>query len=374
MDFIEGLPHSSGMNVIFVVVDKFSKYSHFLALCHPFNAATVAKLFMSTVYKLHGMPTVIISDRDKIFNSQLWQELFNRAGVTLKMSSAYHPQTDGQTERANQCLETFLRCFVHACPKQWFQWLHLAGFWYNTSWHSALGSSPFQVLYGHAPRMFGIAAADAFPVKDMSDWLLDRDLMQSLIRQHLVRAQDRMKRQADKHRSERQFAVGDMVFLKLQPYIQTSVAARANQKLAFKFFGPFRVLERVGAVAYRLQLHESSAVHPVFHVSQLKSASPTGHQVSPSLPDITDAYQIPERVLQRRMLPGGSVPSTEVLIKWSSLPEELATWENLADLKRRFPDAPALGLAGSLAGGCQHPCACRTRQRGRDSWAASRES
>jgi transposase InsO family protein len=131
------------MDVILVVVDKFSKFSHFLGLSHPFSAATVAKLFMTSIYKLHGMPAIIISDRDKIFISQLWQDLFKLSGVTLKMSSAYHPQTDGQTERVNQCMETFLRCFVHACPKQWFQWLHLAEFWYNSSWHSALGTSPF---------------------------------------------------------------------------------------------------------------------------------------------------------------------------------------------------------------------------------------
>jgi hypothetical protein len=255
------------MDTILVVVDKFSKYSHFLALSHPFTAASVAKLFMTTVYKLHGMPMAIISDRDKIFISQLWQQLFKNAGVTLQMSSAYHPQTDGQTERVNQCLETFLRCFVNATPKQWFHWLHLAEFWYNTSWHSALASSPFQVLYGHAPRSFGIDAADACPVTSLTDWLHERELMQHLVKQHLQRAQDRMKRQADKGRSERQFQVGTQVFLKLQPYVQSSLAPRANQKLAFKFFGPFVILERIGVVAYRLKLPAASSIHPVFHVS-----------------------------------------------------------------------------------------------------------
>jgi hypothetical protein len=138
-----------------------------------------------------------------------------------------------------------------------------------------LEDSPFQVLYGHSPKLFGVQAADACPVSELKDWLADRELMQQLIKQHLARAQDRMKRQADKKRSERQFQVGDMVFLKLQPYVQTSVATRANQKLSFKFFGSFRILERIGSVAYKLQLPPSSAVHPVFHVSQLKVAAPS---------------------------------------------------------------------------------------------------
>lgn len=117
MDFVEGLPLSGGFNCILVVVDTFSKYAHFLGLKHPFTAAGVAKLFLSQVYKLHGMPSAIISDRDRIFTSNLWRELFRLAKVGLCMSTAYHPQSDGQSERANQCLETFLRCYVHACPR-----------------------------------------------------------------------------------------------------------------------------------------------------------------------------------------------------------------------------------------------------------------
>lgn len=126
MDFIEGLPRSGGFNCILVVVDTFSKYAHFIPLLHPFTAAAVAKLFLNQVYKLHGLPSVIVSDRDRVFTSKLWKELFRLADVKLNMSSAYHPQTDGQSKRVNQCLETFLRCFVHACPNSWSQWLSLA--------------------------------------------------------------------------------------------------------------------------------------------------------------------------------------------------------------------------------------------------------
>lgn len=133
MDFIEGLPTSGSANCILVIVDKWSKYSHFTPLKHPFSAFSVALAFLENVYKLHGMPQSIVSDRDKIFTSTFWQHLFALTNTQLCMSSAYHPQSDGQTERVNQWLETFLRCFVHACPKQWKKWISLAEFWYNTS-------------------------------------------------------------------------------------------------------------------------------------------------------------------------------------------------------------------------------------------------
>jgi transposase InsO family protein len=146
LDFVEGLPKSKNYNTILVAIDKFSKYAHFLPLTHPYTAQVVAQHFFHSVYKLHGLPKFIISDRDKVFTSQFWQKLFKLAAVTLNLSSAYHPQTDGQTKRLNRCLETYLRCMIQACPSKWVHWLSLAEFWYNTTYHSALGTTPFEAL------------------------------------------------------------------------------------------------------------------------------------------------------------------------------------------------------------------------------------
>lgn len=174
--------------------------------------------------------------------------------------------------------------------------------------------------------------------------------MNTLIKQHLLRAQRRMKEQADKHRSERVFNAGDWVYLKLQPYVQSSMAPRANQKLAFKFFGPFQIDSRVGSVAYKLILPASSQIHLVFHVSQLKQALLVKHQLS-ELPQALDGHQIPEQVLQHRVSSTNSSIVLQGLIKWSGLPRSLATWEDLESLKQRFPRAPAWGQAGSKGRG-----------------------
>jgi hypothetical protein len=139
--------------------------------------------------------------------------------------------------------------------------------------------------------------------------------MTSLIRQHFQRAAVRMKHQADKHRSERQFPVGDSIFLRLQSCVQSSLAPRSNQKLSFKYFGPFVVLERIGQVAYRLDFLAGSQLHPVFHVSRLKQAVIEGTQVMPSLPVEFSALQVPEKILQRRVVTRGLRYVHQVLIR-----------------------------------------------------------
>lgn len=181
MDFIKGLPKSKTFDTILVVIDKFSKYAHFVALHHPYMAQSIAQLYMNNIYKLHGLPSVIISDRDKIFTSAFWKELFAITDITLNMSSSYHPQTDGQTERLNQCLETYLRCFIQAYPSKWSQWLSLAEYWYNTTHHSAHGKTPFEVLYGQPPRHFGISPSSAATVPNLQEWLQERAAMTKAI-------------------------------------------------------------------------------------------------------------------------------------------------------------------------------------------------
>jgi hypothetical protein len=150
MDFIEGFPKVGGKSVILTVVDRFSKFTHFIVLSHPYSAASVAKAFFNGIVRLHGIPCSIVSDQDTVFTSIFWSKLFKLVGVTLKMSSAFHPQTDGQSEVVNKVITMYLHCLAGDRSRSWIQWLPWAEFCYN-SYHTVLKCSPFKVVYGRDP-------------------------------------------------------------------------------------------------------------------------------------------------------------------------------------------------------------------------------
>lgn len=193
MDFIEGLPMANGHSVIMVVVDRLTKYAHFIPMKHPFSAATVARAFVSNVVQLHGVHSSIVSDRDKVFTSNFWQVLFRLQGTKLCMSSNYHPQTDGQSEVVNRTLEQYLRCFAGTQPKKWVEWLPWAEFSYNTSIHSATKITPFEAVYGKPPSSLLTYVPGTARVQAVDEYLQDRDQILRELRRNLQLAQERMR-------------------------------------------------------------------------------------------------------------------------------------------------------------------------------------
>lgn len=337
MDFIEGLPRSQGYEVIMEVVDRLSKYAHFLPIARPYTALSVARAFMDQIFKLHGMPPSIISDRDLVFTSIFWKELFKLQGTQLKHSSAYHPQTDGQTEVMNRCLESYLCYFVGVQPQEWAKWLSLAEWWYNTSLHSSKGMTPFEAVYGIAPPRLLSYILGTTHVQAVDKQLKSHKQIATLLKENPDAARQRMKRQADLHRPERSFQTVEWVYLRLQPYRQNSVAMRRNLKLSPRFCGPYQVLQKIGNVVYKLALPSDSRIHPVFHVPQLKKKL---GQVTPqtTLPHILDGLPqaIPEAIIARWLVKRRDRAVAEVLVQWVGASEDNATWENYNCLQARF--------------------------------------
>lgn len=193
---------------------------------------------------------------------------------------------------------------VHSCPHQWSKWISVAEFWYNTAHHSVLGRSPFEVLYGQSPRHLGIANLQLCSVPDLEQWMKERELMTRLIQQHL----------------------------------QSSIAERSNKKLSFRYYGPFRVLQRIGEVAYKLDLPATSRIHPVLHVSQLKRRIPKEVTVTTDLTSVcTEPEKLlkPEKILKTRLIERGTSTVKQALVRWTSLPDHMATWEDEVDVLRK---------------------------------------
>ena len=342
MDFIEGLPRSQVKEVILVVVDRFSKYAHFVSLSHPYTAEVVAQAYLDNIYKLHGLSRSIVSDRDTVFLSSFWQALFSVLGVELLLSSSYHPQTDGQTEVLNRCLEHYLRCLSMQNPKEWARWLPMAEWWYNTTYQSAVQKTPFEILYNQEPPLHLPYLPGESSHKEVDRTMQRREEMLKQVRQNLQQAQERMKQLADRGRTDRVFQVGDWVWLKLQPYRQVSVQNRTNVKLKPKYFGPFQVLDKIGSVAYKLNLPKPVKIHPTVHVSQLKAFRGT----LPALPYIpawlqgtnTAVVRTPIKVLARRVVKRRNAAAVQYLVQREGLNEDQASWEYAEEFEKKYPN------------------------------------
>ncbi|KAL6316337.1 hypothetical protein AAG906_017972 [Vitis piasezkii] len=324
LDFIEGLPNSESYSVIMVVVDRLSKYAHFIPISHPYTASKIAQVFLANIFKLHGLPNSIVTDRDPTFTSTFWKELFKLQGTTLKFSSAYHPQTDGQTEIVNKMVEQYLRCFSGDKPKGWVKWLPLAEWWYNTNIHASTKLSPFESVYGYPPPKLIPYTPGTTQLQEVENTLKTRDEIIRILRTNL-----------------QSFNIGDLVYLRLQPYKQQSVVQRRNLKLSPRFYGPYRVLEKIGTVAYRLELPPEAKIHPVFHVSCLKEKLGERHQLVVTLPPADKDGVIrpePEEILHRRLKKKKNHAVTEVLVKWKGLGEDEASWVEYSTLVNEFPD------------------------------------
>jgi len=340
MDFIIGLPPSQGCTVIMVIVDRLSKFGHFIPMRSDFNNKQVADVFINNVVKLHDIPKSIVSDRDKVFVSSFWKQLWKLQGTTLAMSSAYHPQTDDQSEVLNKTLEMYHRCFSFNNPIQWSKMLPWAQYWYNTSHNSSIGMPPYKALYGQNSPTLIKYQLDEHDSPTVQANLLQRDTILEQVKLSLLRAQNYMKQYADMKRRSIDFQVGDLVLVKLQPYKQQTMAKRLNQKLGLKYFGPFSILAKVGTIAYRLQLPDEAKIHSVFHAYMLKKFR--GQHNDPYIPIQNwkldhGPILLPWKVLASRTLLRGQLKIPQVLIHWQNTPPHVATWENVSNVEEAFP-------------------------------------
>jgi len=237
------------------------------------------------------------------------------------------------TEMVNRTLKMYLRCFTGDKPKDWIKWLSWVEYTYNTSYHSSTGKSPFELV--PAPSLLSYIPGTA-RVESVGQQLEARDTLLKQARLKLSQPQNRMKHLYDKGHKERKFQKGDLVYVRLHPYRQQTIARRLNIKLAAKFYGPYKVLERIGEVAYRLELPQGSKVHPVYHVSSLKKQWGSNSASSTIL--LEAPQDIPELVPQAVLDVKGKNQKREVLVHWRGHNPADATWENVNNIQHQFPE------------------------------------
>jgi len=315
-------------------VDRLTKSTHFLAIKKNDGAAVLAKKYVSEIVKLHGVHVSIVSDRDSKFNSAFWRAFQAEMGTKVQMSTAHYPQTDGQSERTIQTLEDMFRMCVLDWGGHWADHLSLVEFAYNNSYLASIWMAPFEALYGRQCRTPLCWTQVGRGEEHIWCRLCSGDHGEdpcSVLKLNMKEAQDRRRSYADKRRRELDFEVGDRVYLKIS-MLRGPNRSISETKLCLRYIGPFRIVERLGPVAYRLELPDvMRAFHKVFHVSMLRKCLHKDDEVLAKIledlqPNMTWEARL-VRVLERRIkeLRRKMIPSIKVMWDCDGVTEE--TWE-----------------------------------------------
>jgi hypothetical protein len=347
VDFIVELPESGGYDAVMVSVDRLSKRAHFIPTNTTVTALGTARLFLHHIWRHHGFPRRVVSDRGTQFVADFMKELYRLLGIEGASSTAYHPQTDGQTERVNQELEQFLRLFVNERQDNWFDLLPLAEFAYNNHVHASTQFTPFYLDGGRHPRM-GFEPARPSHVEAANDFVGRIKSTVEEAKAALTKARDEMTLYYNRHREQApEYKVGDLVYVSAEDFRTT----RPSQKLSHRYLGPWPITAKVSPSAFRVRLPRLySRVHPVFGVIKLMPAPPDPVEGRPRrivpppvLVDGVEEYEV-ESILNSRVMRR----TLQFLVRWKGYGYEDISWENadsvhapdlVADYYRDHPGA-----------------------------------
>lgn len=334
MDFVTGLPLSDDKDAILVIVDRLTKMRHFIATTTTASAETVADLYVDYVYRIHGLPDTVVSDRGPQFVALFWKILCLRLGTSRLLSTAFHPETDGQTEISNASMEQYLRAYTSYQQDDWVKWLGLAEFAANNAFSEPIQCSPFFANYGYNPRM-GFEprpqlARLSLPAEiNAHEYANHMEDVLDVLKSEMAAAQAKYEDDANQSRTPAPtFKVGDLVWLDARN-IRTK---RPTRKLDWKNLGRFAIKTVLSNWAYELDLPDTMKIHPVFHVSKLSPVpiDPFPGQVqAPAQPIEVDgdvSWEV-EEILDSKRVRGGHV---QYLIKWIGY--DAPTWEPSANV------------------------------------------
>jgi len=350
MDFITALPTSNGKDALWVIIHCLTKMGHFVTCQGTMDPEDLADHFLRQVIRPHRLPSSIVSDRGSLFTSDFWKRVMEALGISRNLSTAFHPQTNEQTERANTTLKQYLRAHCNYQQDDWERLLPIAEFCYNNTQTGTRKITPFFANYGYHPCFMPDLGTRNEETPEVSEYVTALRRLHEDLRAEIKEVQMSQAEQANKARHpDPVLNPGDRVWLR-RKHIRTT---RPSNKLDHKLIGPYTILEKIGSRAYKLELQATVRIHPVFHISLLEPTASTEpipeHQQTPPPPVVIQEQQEweVEKILDSRRHRN----QIQYRVKWTGFHDPDRTWyparnfENSSDVVCQFheeyPEKPA---------------------------------